>query len=256
MILAPCSGFELLLKHQETSIKCKIGKYSCALEKNFAEKKLFAAVPNETFGRIKKPRNVSIHLSLGDNVVTTGPSSKDSEADSGSSTKRDPVASESLSSTTLSSQDTDLNVDEATGSPEEPDASLQMDSLQEGGKKFSIERIPRKPPMTAREKLRAARVLSRFRDTPETSKQEEMGMKVLNALRDSDKGKSRSGLPQAPTNLFDDSKRGLPKQGMTFDFPGGSELFIIIFSFVFISSVMFATTYVVWKAGAIHFNEY
>ena len=83
-----------------------------------------------------------------------------------------------------------------------------------------------------------------------------MGSKVLDALRESDRGKKRSGLPEAPTNLFDDSKRGMPKQGLTFQFPGGVELLAIVVSFVLISTVMFATTFIVWKVGAIHFNEY
>ncbi|XP_077237006.1 uncharacterized protein LOC143878623 [Tasmannia lanceolata] len=114
--------------------------------------------------------------------------------------------------------------------------------------------MPKRSSLTAREKLRAARVLSRYTDSKPSKS--EMGSKVLDALRESDKGKKRSGLPEAPTNLFDDSKRGMPKQGLTFDFPGGVDLFIIIFSTVFISTVMFGTTYIVWKAGAIHFNEY
>ncbi|KAJ8764006.1 hypothetical protein K2173_004879 [Erythroxylum novogranatense] len=113
---------------------------------------------------------------------------------------------------------------------------------------------PKRAPMTARERLRAARVRSRYAGSKPSKP--EMGSKVLAALKASDKGKKRSGLPEAPTNLFDDSKRGLPKEGWTFQFPGGSDLFIIAFSFVFISTVMFATTYIVWKAGAIHFNEY
>ncbi|CAK9135804.1 unnamed protein product [Ilex paraguariensis] len=108
--------------------------------------------------------------------------------------------------------------------------------------------------LTAREKLRAARVLSRYTE-PKASKPE-LGSRVLEALRESDRGKKRSGLPEAPTNLFDDSKRGMPKAGLTFDFPGGVDAFVIAFSFVFISTVMFATTYIVWKVGAIHFNEY
>lgn len=112
----------------------------------------------------------------------------------------------------------------------------------------------KKSPLTARERLRAARVLSRYAESKPAGKQE-MGSKVLDALRESDKGKRKSGLPQAPTNLFDDSKRGMPKAGLTFSFPGGNDLFLIVFSFVFISTVMFATTFVVWKVGAIHFNE-
>ncbi|XP_057510122.1 uncharacterized protein LOC130792602 [Actinidia eriantha] len=113
----------------------------------------------------------------------------------------------------------------------------------------------KRSPLTAREKLRAARVLSRYTESKASTKPD-LGSKVLEALRESDRGKKKSGLPEAPTNLFDDSKRGMPKPGWTFEFPGGVDVFIIAFSFVFISTLMFATTYLVWKVGAIHFNEY
>lgn len=112
----------------------------------------------------------------------------------------------------------------------------------------------KRAPLTAREKLRAARVLSRYTESKPSKPR--MGSKVLAALRESDGGKKRSGLPQAPTNLFDDSKRGMPKKGLTFDLPGGADLFFIVLSFVLISTAMFATTFLVWKLGAIHFNEY
>ncbi|KAL0359155.1 UNVERIFIED_CONTAM: hypothetical protein Sangu_0764900 [Sesamum angustifolium] len=112
----------------------------------------------------------------------------------------------------------------------------------------------KRSPLTARERLRAARVLNRYTEAKPSKPQ--LGSKLLEALQETDKGKKRPGLPEAPTNLFDDSKRGLPKQGWTIDIPGGMDVFLIIFSFVFISSVMFATTYIVWKVGAIHFNEY
>lgn len=111
----------------------------------------------------------------------------------------------------------------------------------------------RSSPLTARERLRAARVLSRY--TEARPSKPDMGSKVLDAIRESDRGKKK-GLPEAPGNMFDDSKRGLPNQGFTFQFPGGTDLFFIVFSFVFISTVMFGTTYLVWKVGAIHFNEY
>ncbi|KAL0402931.1 UNVERIFIED_CONTAM: hypothetical protein Sradi_1933900 [Sesamum radiatum] len=112
----------------------------------------------------------------------------------------------------------------------------------------------KRSPLTARERLRAARVLNRYTEAKPSKPQ--LGSKLLEALQESDKGKKRPGLPEAPTNLFDDSKRGLPKQGWTIDIPGGMDVLLVIFSFVFISSVMFATTYIVWKVGAIHFNEY
>ncbi|XP_010536227.1 PREDICTED: uncharacterized protein LOC104811239 [Tarenaya hassleriana] len=115
----------------------------------------------------------------------------------------------------------------------------------------------KRAPLTARERLRAARVLSRYTETaPKQSSKPEMGRKLLDAMKESDKKeKKKPGLPEAPTNLFDDSKRGLP-QGFTFQFPGGNEILIIAVSFVLISTAMFATTYLVWKLGAIHFNEY
>ncbi|KAK6145529.1 hypothetical protein DH2020_022349 [Rehmannia glutinosa] len=112
----------------------------------------------------------------------------------------------------------------------------------------------KRAPLTARERLRAARVLSRYTD----SKPSKPGLqsKLLDSLRESDKGKKRPGLPEAPTNMLDDSKRGLPTGGWTINISAGMDVFLVIFSFVFISSVMFATTYIVWKVGAIHFNEY
>ncbi|CAI0415742.1 unnamed protein product [Linum tenue] len=115
-------------------------------------------------------------------------------------------------------------------------------------------RPKRSSPLTARERLKAARVLSRYPESKTTKP--DMGKKVLDALRESDKGKKRSRLPEAPTNMLDDAKRGMPNPGWTFDFPGGNDLLVIAFSFVFISTVMFATTFVVWKVGAIHFNEF
>ncbi|KAI9156096.1 hypothetical protein LWI28_000414 [Acer negundo] len=81
--------------------------------------------------------------------------------------------------------------------------------------------------LTAREKLRAARV--RSRDNELKVSKSDMSSRVLAASRASDGRKKRSGLPEAPTNIFDDSKRGMPKPGLTFQFPG---------------------------VGAIHFNEY
>ncbi|KAM7491899.1 hypothetical protein LguiA_034820 [Lonicera macranthoides] len=108
--------------------------------------------------------------------------------------------------------------------------------------------------LTAREKLKAARVLSRNSE-PRAYKKAELGSKVLALMRESDRGKKRSGLPEAPTNIFDDSKRGMPKKGLTWELPGGTDVFLIILSVVVISTIMFTTTYIVWKVGAIHFND-
>lgn len=140
---------------------------------------------------------------------------------------------------------------------------------------------PKRVPLTARERLRAARVLGRYAAAepggPEkpaptgssSSSKPEFGSRVLEALRETDakkKGgaggrkKRSSGLPEAPSNLLDDTKRGMPKEGWTFDWlaalPVGTDVLVVAASFGIITTVMFGTTYLVWKLGAIHFNEY
>ncbi|CAN6301248.1 unnamed protein product [Urochloa humidicola] len=69
-------------------------------------------------------------------------------------------------------------------------------------------------------------------------------------------GRRGSRLPEAPGNLFDDSKRGMPKEGWTFELPFGVDVFLVLVSFTLITTVMFGTAFLVWKLGAIHFNEY
>lgn len=135
-----------------------------------------------------------------------------------------------------------------------PNKPMTSGSLEQEDPSANKKPALKRSPLTAREKLRAARVLSRYAESKATKPG--MGSKLLDVLRESDKGKKRSGLPEAPTNLFDDSKRGLPKPGLTFEFPGGADMFLIAVSFGLISTIMFATTYIVWKVGAIHFNEY
>nr|GMC61774.1 Mucin-16 like [Ipomoea batatas] len=146
----------------------------------------------------------------------------------------------------------------ADSAPEGSDGSnglLTSKNLKEDVSSVTTKPALKRSPLTAREKLRAARVLSRYNnESKAASKKPDMGSKLLEVLRESEKGKK--GLPEAPNNLFDDSKRGLPKPGWTFELPVGFDVFLIAFSFVFISTVMFATTYIVWKVGAIHFNEY
>lgn len=156
----------------------------------------------------------------------------------------------------------DTNDKEASGSSEsslsfgqlESDPSPAVSQVLANGSASAQESKVKKTPLTVKEKLRAARVLSRYGAPVPKANRAKLGTSVLDALKESDKGK-KSGLPEAPTNLLDDSKRGMPKAGLTFDLPGGQDLLIIAFSFVFISTVMFATTYLVWKLGAIHFNE-
>ncbi|KHN31289.1 hypothetical protein glysoja_022943 [Glycine soja] len=148
---------------------------------------------------------------------------------------------------------TEVNAESGSPTLEASNGSINQEQGSEASPKSQS--ATKRPTLTARERLKAARSLNRYAES-KASKQD-LSSRVLEASKQSDKGsgKKKSGLPEAPTNLFDDSKRGL-STGFTFQFPGGSDLFFIIFSFVFISTVMFATTYIVWKVGAIHFNEY
>ncbi|GMY08254.1 hypothetical protein FCV25MIE_03493 [Fagus crenata] len=105
-----------------------------------------------------------------------------------------------------------------------------------------LQSMMKRSPLTAKERLRAARVLNRYSESKATKS--EMGNKVLDALRESDRVKKRSRLPEVPTNLFDDSKRGIRK---------------VLSYFRFISSYYVCYDIhrvIVWKVGAIHFNEY
>ncbi|CAN6289762.1 unnamed protein product [Urochloa humidicola] len=133
---------------------------------------------------------------------------------------------------------------------------------------------PKRAPLTARERLRAARVLGKYAEpsakkgspSPAPSKKSgkpEFGSGVLDALREADAKKGGGGggrrgsrLPEAPGNLFDDSKRGMPKEGWTFELPFGVDVFLVLVSFTLITTIMFGTAFLVWKLGAIHFNEY
>ncbi|KAL5710117.1 hypothetical protein ACHQM5_020728 [Ranunculus cassubicifolius] len=152
-------------------------------------------------------------------------------------------------------QATTNSTDTESGNPEKTPTSESipktLESPSSNGGVVSSKSVKRSS-LTAREKLRAARVLKRVDTKPAKS---EFGSKVLDALRESERGKKRSRLPEAPSNMLDDSKRGMPKQGLTFDFPGGFDLFVIVLSFVLITTTMVATTYIVWKLGAIHFND-
>lgn len=111
------------------------------------------------------------------------------------------------------------------------------------------------PSLSAREKLRTARTLTGFAesDKPGTPQRQK---NLLDALRESDKqGKTtKYGQPIEPSNLFDDRKRSTEKQKQ-FEFTWGPSQFFGLLSFVLLTSIMFGTTYIVWKLGAIHYND-
>lgn len=199
-------------------------------------------------------KKVSLLVANGDRIATETPdnvSSINAEAsfpDNQSSTANLPIVNSPIRESQFQasgSQSTELSNGSTVSSDQKQDTSIKT--------------APKRSRLTAREKLRAARVLSsRNTDSKPKPSKSELGSKVLEVMRESDRGKkkNRYGLPEAPENLLDDSKRGMPKKGLTFELPGGTDVFLIIFSIVFISTVMFSTTYIVWKVGAIHFNEY
>lgn len=205
-----------------------------------------------------KKKGCGLCLSVADSNHLATDTSNEGSGDSESSFSNDQVSAVNTSSLDSSKRNSQLQTTADVSGPQTSEATngSVVSSDQDQTASPGLQSSPKRSPLTARERLRAARVLSRYTET-KTSKSE-MGSKVLDALKESDRGnkKKRSGLPEAPTNLFDDSKRGMPKPGLTFQFPGGVDLLVIVFSFVFISTVMFATTYLVWKVGAIHFNEY
>ncbi|KAJ4980026.1 hypothetical protein NE237_010806 [Protea cynaroides] len=208
---------------------------------------------------IKDNRSCLVISAANDNKVATDSTDKDSR-NAGralSNEQLSPVVPLSLNSSPVTNQP-ETSAQDLLGRQMPKDSNgLQVPSYvkENISSPPSVQSAVKRSSLTAREKLRAARVLSQYAESKRSKP--DLGSKVLDAMRESDRGnKKRPGLPEAPENLLDDSKRGLPKSGLTFDFPGGFDLFLIVFSAVFISTLMFGTTYVVWKAGAIHFNEY
>jgi hypothetical protein len=47
----------------------------------------------------------------------------------------------------------------------------------------------------------------------------------------------------------------MPKDGWTFELPFGVDVFLVLLSFTLISTIMFGTTFLISKLGAIHFNK-
>lgn len=201
--------------------------------------------------RVSLKERMHLRLSVADSdrlptdITDKGPGNTESSVSNNQLSSVDSSEGTSQFQTGVDNEPGPQNSGASNGSPVSSDKQEKRPNLQSTRKRS---------PLTARERLKAARVLSRYSESK--ASKSEMGSKVLDALKESDKGKRRSRLPEAPTNLFDDSDRGLPKEGWTFELPGGADLFIVAVSFVVISTIMFTTTYIVWKVGAIHYNEY
>lgn len=143
--------------------------------------------------------------------------------------------------------------DKSTSSPMTLPISSTVPKTDISGEQGSF--TSAKPSLSVREKLRTARTLSGFAesDKPGTPQRQK---NLLDALRQSDKeGKTtKYGQPIEPSNLFDDRKRSTEKE-QKFEFTWGPSQFYGLLSFVILTSIMFGTTYIVWKVGAIHYND-
>ncbi|TQD91162.1 hypothetical protein C1H46_023245 [Malus baccata] len=209
------------------SFNSVLGFNSTAKYQNVSKVSVGASIPAATtqftsfFGTFGQSRRMSekrwgLCLSVADsNQLTTGTGDKASETTASSPDDRLPA----VDSTSSAQFQTSVIDQSGPQTSEPPNGSLDSSNPKEASQSPDVQPKSKRSPLTARERLRAAKVLSRYTDS-KPSKNSARGKNVLDALRDSERGKKRSGLPEAPTNIFDDSKRGMPKQGLTWDFPG------------------------------------
>ncbi|KAK1265652.1 hypothetical protein QJS04_geneDACA010622 [Acorus gramineus] len=200
---SPSSLSSAPVKFQHAS-RCYVGVNLYTLAKSPGQKSNVFAIP---LGLVHRSRNYG-------GLVLASNNDKASNMDSGNAER--PLSSNQLSTLKIK-PDVDAQEETASQAQKVTDDPEKLDNVLPSAKQSVVKRSS----LTAREKLRAARVLSKY--TQSKPSKSEPGRKILDALRENDKGKSRSGLPEAPSNMFDDGKRGMPKQGLTFDFPGGSE---------------------------------
>ncbi|CAM6121062.1 unnamed protein product [Calypogeia fissa] len=85
------------------------------------------------------------------------------------------------------------------------------------------------------------------------------GKRVLDAFKEGEKegNTTKFGLPLVPTNIFDEVRR-TPEEiaADAFKFEISPGQLILAASFLVVIGIMFATVFLVWKVGAIHYNEY
>ncbi len=67
---------------------------------------------------------------------------------------------------------------------------------------------------------------------------------------------TKFGQPIVPKNIFEDTRR-TPEEiaADKFQFQLSTDALLLGLSFVLVIALMLATAYLVWKVGAIHYNE-
>lgn len=84
------------------------------------------------------------------------------------------------------------------------------------------------------------------------------GKQVLDAFKQGEKdGKTtKFGQPIVPKNIFDDVRQTQEeKDADKFSFNLKPGDIFLVFSFLLIIGLMLGTAFIVWKVGAIHYNE-
>lgn len=85
------------------------------------------------------------------------------------------------------------------------------------------------------------------------------GKRVLEAFKEGEKenkSTTKFGLPVVPTNIFDEVRR-TPEEiaADAFKFEINPGQLLLAGSFLVVIAIMFGTVFLVWKVGAIHYNE-
>ncbi|MCO5569161.1 hypothetical protein L7F22_022882 [Adiantum nelumboides] len=110
--------------------------------------------------------------------------------------------------------------------------------------------------LTGTEKLKGAKP-SVFLDSRVGGAFKEPGSKtLLDTMRQSDNNTKKFGQPGLPRNLFDEPEKLTAEDNKRFDFTLNIGQLALIFSFLTIICVMLGTAFLVWKVGAIHYNEF
>lgn len=115
---------------------------------------------------------------------------------------------------------------------------------------------PFSSPLAGTEKLKGSKP-SVFLDSRAGGAFKQPGPKgLLDSLRQSENTTTKFGQPIVPTNLFDEPDKLTAEDKKRFDFTFNAGQLFLVFSFLTIIGVMLGTAYLVWKVGAIHYNEY
>ncbi|KAH7416326.1 hypothetical protein KP509_14G086200 [Ceratopteris richardii] len=140
------------------------------------------------------------------------------------------------------------------GSPNPIPKPLGMQTFSP--KPLSTQGTSTSSPAAGTERLKGARP-SVFLDSKTVGNFKEPGPKgLLDTLRQSEDKSTKFGQPFVPKNLFDEPEKLTAEDKKRFDFSFNAGQLILVFSFLTIIGVMLSTAFLVWKVGAIHYNEF